>query len=48
MRKIKNWLIGLTMVALPAAGYFAPHYAPFIPVAADVLEYITSDNGTAK
>jgi hypothetical protein len=46
MKKIKNWLIGLAMVSLPAVGYFAPAYIPIIPVAQDVLEYVIGDNGT--
>jgi hypothetical protein len=46
MKKIKNWVIGLAVITLPAAVYFVPQYAPFIPVAQDVLEYIISDNAT--
>jgi hypothetical protein len=47
MKKIKRWIIGLAMVALPVTAIFAPQYAPFIPVAKDVLAYIVGDNGTS-
>jgi hypothetical protein len=46
MKSIKNWFIGIVLIALPAAGYFAPQYAPFIPVAQDLLEYLAGDNTT--
>jgi hypothetical protein len=47
MKKIKRWIIGLAIIALPASIYFAPQYAPFIPVAQDMLAYIVGDNGTS-
>ena len=46
MKKIKTWVIGLAILALPATAVYAPQYAPLIPIAEDVLEYLQGDNGT--
>jgi hypothetical protein len=46
MKNIKSRIIGIVLIALPLAGYLAPQYAQFIPIAKDVLICIASDNKT--